>query len=126
MSRAIYSVFAVICFSLGMSAHAADIGVDVRFSNGELSIIRAYYEQQAVAERNSKAGRSLPPGIARNLKRGKSLPPGIGKQALPGELIRQLPPAHDGFERIVVDGKVLLIEVATQVIHDVLSDVILR
>ena len=126
MSRSIHAVFAVFPLMLGMTAIAADIGVDVRFSNGELSVIRAYYEQHAVTERKKKDGRSLPPGIAKNLNRGKSLPPGIAKQALPGELLRQLPPVHDGFERVVVDGKVLLVEVATQVIHDVLSDAILK
>jgi hypothetical protein len=38
----------------------------------------------------------------------------------------RLPPAPSGFERIMVSGKVLLVEIATQVIHDVLEDVILR
>jgi len=36
-----------------------------------------------------------------------------------------LPPAPHGFERIEIAGKVLLVEIATQVIHDVLEDVIL-
>jgi hypothetical protein len=37
-----------------------------------------------------------------------------------------LPPAKNGSERIIVDGKVLLVEIATQVVHDVLSDAILN
>jgi len=36
-----------------------------------------------------------------------------------------LPPAPRGFERIEIAGKILLVEIATQVIHDVLEDVIL-
>ena len=67
----------------------------------------------------------LPPGIAKNLQRGKPLPPGIAKQVLPSGLIAQLPPPPKGFERIEVAGKVLLVEIATQVIHDVLEDIIL-
>ena len=71
------------------------------------------------------AGKGLPPGIAKNLRRGKPLPPGIAKQVLPSGLIHLLPPPPHGFERVVLAGKILLVEVATQVIHDVLEDVIL-
>ena len=67
---------------------------------------------------------ALPPGIAKNLARGKPLPPGIAKKALPGDLSRRLPPVRDGYERIIVDGRVLLVEIATQVIHDILVDAI--
>ncbi len=65
-----------------------------------------------------------PTGIARNLERGKPLPPGIAKQVLPGDLSRRLPPVRDGYERLIVDGRVLLVEIATQVIHDILVDAI--
>lgn len=41
------------------------------------------------------------------------------------ELIDRLPPAPVGYERIMVSGKVLLVEFATKVIHDVLEDVII-
>ena len=37
-----------------------------------------------------------------------------------------LPPVSSGYERVIVDGKILLVEIATQVIHDVLTDIILR
>jgi hypothetical protein len=40
--------------------------------------------------------------------------------------MRQLPPVKPGYERVVVDGRVLLVEVATQVIHDVLMDAVYR
>jgi len=71
-----------------------------------------------------KAGKksSLPPGIAKNLARGKPLPPGIAKQHLPTELVRRLPPVRHGYERVVVDGRVLLIETATQTIVDAIFD----
>jgi hypothetical protein len=35
-----------------------------------------------------------------------------------------LPPAPHGYERIIAAGKVLLVEIATQVIHDILEDVV--
>lgn len=114
---------------LGLSAEAAagTVGIDVGFSDGEIKIIRAYYSSEggAKARGNGKKSKGLPPGVARNLARGKPLPPGIARQFLPGDLIASLPPVRDGHERVIVDGKILLIEVATQVIRDILTDVIL-
>ncbi len=37
-----------------------------------------------------------------------------------------LPAPPGGYERIIVDGKILLVEIATQVVHDILSDIVLR
>lgn len=115
-------------FVLAMApASAAGIDVDVRFSSSEASIIRDFFQNADSTGQRGKKGRDrLPPGIEKNLARGKPLPPGIAKQALPNDLIRKLPPARDGYERVVVSGKVLLVEIATQVIHDILSDAILK
>lgn len=105
-------------------------GTSVVFSKDEISIITDYYQHHrgdADAGKDKKnKGKPLPPGIAKNLARGKPLPPGIAKQHLPSDLMRQLPPVHPGYERVVVDGRVLLVEVATQVIHDVLMDAVYR
>ena len=114
-------------------AHAADFGVHVVFSQGEIETIRAYYREATSNVRNPSGmgggrGRSaggLPPGIARNLERGKRMPPGIAKQYLPTGLREALPEPRDGYERLVMAGKVLLVEAATQIIVDVISDVIL-
>jgi len=90
-------------------------------------VIRAWYHGHGDAVKPGKAKKKgLPPGIAKNLARGKPLPPGIAKQYLPDGLLGQLPPPPKGFERVVVDGKVLLVEIATQVIHDVLMDAVLH
>ena len=96
----------------------------VVFSNREIEIIRSYYESHASAHGHGKKGqKGLPPGIAKNLERGKSLPPGIAKQLLPDDLRRALPPPPAGYDRYVVAGKVLLVELATQVVRDALEDV---
>jgi hypothetical protein len=109
-------------------SHAGDLGVNIEFTDLEISAIRAFYRDQAShADRGNAKGKgrkSLPPGIARNLERGKPLPPGIAKQALPPRLVQVLPAAPRGYERVVVAGKVLLVEVATQVVHDILEDVL--
>ena len=111
------------------SQAAAEVSVAAVFSNGEISIIAEWYQDHgaSTAHGNGKhKPKGLPPGIAKNLARGKPLPPGIAKQVLPQGLIALLPPPRHGFERIVVDGKVLLVEVATRVIHDILEEIILH
>jgi hypothetical protein len=100
------------------------IGVEVVFSDQEIRLIRAYYQSHGGHNGKHKQ-KGLPPGIAKNLARGKPLPPGIAKQALPYELIQVLPPVRDGHERIIVAGKILLVEIATQMVRDVLTDVIM-
>lgn len=109
---------------LALTVMAAQVNA-AAFSSQETEIITRYYH--AVAQ-PAPPGRpkALPRGIAKNLARGKTLPPGIAKQQLPAILVRQLPPAPDGYERIVVAGRVLLVEIATQVVHDVLTDVLFR
>ena len=112
-------------------ATAGEFGVSVVFTDNEISVIRAYYRDNTANKSNKgngkgKGGKSLPPGIAKNLQRGKPLPPGIAKQVLPTSLIDLLPPPPHGYQRVAIDGKVLLVEIATQVIHDVLEDIILR
>lgn len=113
---------------LGIAQQAsADVGVAMVFSDKEISIIASWYQDHRhnVGKRKTKS-KGLPPGIAKNLARGKPLPPGIAKQYLPTELNLRLPPPRKGFERVIVDGKVLLVEIATRVVHDILTDVILR
>jgi len=110
-----------------MQADAATLGVSVVFSSNEATTIRAYYSAQNTrSTKHGKGRKSLPPGIEKNLARGKALPPGIAKQGLPEGLLTLLPAAPKGYERILVSGKVLLVEIATQVIHDVLEDIVFR
>ena len=113
-------------------ALAGDASVDVVFTQDEIRIISAWYQDHdqypSRDAKNNKGGKSrgLPPGISKNLARGKPLPPGIAMQQLPSELSAALPPSPGGYKRVIVDGKVLLVEIATQVVHDVLSDAVLR
>jgi len=109
-------------------ATAANVGVSVTLSDAEIRVIRAWYDDHG-ATKVGKSGKGkhkrLPPGIAKNLARGKPLPPGIAKQYLPEGLRQALPAPPAGYERIIVGGKILLVEIATQAIHDVLMDVVL-
>jgi hypothetical protein len=130
MIRTICITMLAVVTSLSLhSVVLADTSVEVVFSKGEISIIASWYRDQGSTSHNNKRGKKaggLPPGIAKNLERGKPLPPGIAKRYLPDGLVNALPAPHPGYERLIVDGKVLLVEVATRVIHDVLTDAILR
>jgi len=121
---------AVLAITPLASARGGEAGIHVEFTDLEISAIRAYYrDQDTAASRGNASGKdhkSLPPGIARNLQRGKPLPPGIAKQALPLRLVQLLPAPPRGYERVVVGGKILLVEIATQVIHDILEDALIH
>ena len=65
---------------------------------------------------------ALPPGIRRNLARGKPLPPGIAKKMLPAPYLRQLP-VYPGYEWGMVGSDLVLLQAATGLIADVLTDV---
>lgn len=115
------------------TAGAAEFAVSATFSSQEIQIISRYYHAVALPAPPPGRGRGrahdasgLPRGIAKNLARGKAVPPGIAKRPLPIELAAHLPPPPEGYERVVVAGKILLIEIATQVVHDVLTDVLFR
>ena len=121
------SLFVLISTSSLQSRASAEIGVV--FSQDEIRIISAWYRDNGAESRKGKGknkSTGLPPGIARNLARGKPLPPGIARQSLPDDLRHVLPAPPSGYERIIVDGKVLLVEIATRVIHDILADAVLR
>jgi hypothetical protein len=110
------------------AAGASELGIEVTFDDAEIETIRAYYRDHGSNDgHGNKHGKAkgLPPGIAKNLQRGKPLPPGIAKQNLPNDLILELPPLPSGYERIIIVGKILIVEISTQIIHDVLSDILL-
>jgi hypothetical protein len=128
IKQAIYTLAVMLVLAPGAIVEAGEVGVQVRFSDAEVAAIRAYYRHAGspqVDGGKGKGHRALPPGIEKNLARGKPLPPGIAKQVLPAELIKVLPAVPRGYERIILGSKILLVEVATQVIHDVLEDVVL-
>jgi hypothetical protein len=102
--------------------------VEIAFSVKEKSIIASFYGDDSGSRGKGKGkkkknkgvgNQGIPPGLA---KKGK-LPPGIAKRQLPAPLVAQLPPPPHGYERVIVDNDVLLVDIATQVVHDILTDV---
>jgi hypothetical protein len=108
------------------SAAPLALNASVTLTSNQVALVRAHFSQNQGNGNGRGRGRNggLPPGIARNLERGKALPPGIAKQYLPAELQARLPRLDSGLEYIVAAGKLLLVEAATQVVRDVLIDVI--
>ena len=126
--RLLFIPIAIFVMCAGPAALADEIGVGVVFSDGEIQIISGYYKRDDALSHHGKqkhGKQGLPPGIAKNLQRGKPLPPGIARQSLPAELTASLPQVPKGYERVVIDGRIVLIEVATQVIRDVLTDLVI-
>lgn len=90
--------------------------VSVVFTSSERQIISQYFARPDARG----AAKPLPPGIAKKVARGGRLPPGIAKRYLPGDLAYQLPPASVGTERIIVGVDVLLVEVGTDTVLDII------
>jgi hypothetical protein len=99
--------------------------VSFTFTADHAAIVHAYYGSESRGPGNGRGrGGGLPPGIEKNLARGKPLPPGIAKQYLPSDLVVRLPAAPRGTEYIVVAGKLLLVEIATQMVREILLEAV--
>ena len=96
----------------------APVTTSVRISPDVRVRIRDYY-----VSHDARGVTSLPPGIRKRLARGKPLPPGIAKRALPADLLSHVRVPR-GYEVVEVGMDVLLVEVATHVVHDILKDVV--
>lgn len=109
--------------TLAAPAPVTTAGISITLTSDQITSVRAYYSNMPSnnARGRGRDGR-LPPGIARNLARGKPLPPGIAKGYLPTTVIADMPRLPSGLDYIIVAGKLLLVEAATQVVREVLLD----
>jgi len=112
------------------------------FTEVEKRLIRDYYEKRSGTSASDEAedegghGKSkqmppdlakrehLPPGLQKHLEKNGRLPPGLAKRDLPANLVAQLPPAHAGTLRQIVGSDVVLIQEGTNVILDILENVL--
>jgi hypothetical protein len=67
----------------------------------------------------------LPPGLQRQLVKNGTLPPGLEKKvhSFPVALESRLPRLREGYVRVAIGGNVLVMEVATKTIVDILRDI---
>jgi hypothetical protein len=90
----------------------------------ERAIIDSYVDRNHAHPPPEFAGaKPLPPGIQRKIARGGALPPGIAKRYMPGDLLAQLP-KRPGQEWILAGTDLVIVEVATRIIVDVLKDAV--
>ncbi len=68
-------------------------------------------------------GQGLPPGLQKHIERTGRLPPGLERRRLPGDL-RALLPVRSGQDYRVVGNDIVLVEIATELILDVMKDVL--
>ncbi len=143
--------FAIIALSLiftGPVVFAEEVvtavvkeGIKGAFNELERQTIKKYFKENEYVHyveedeshshkgkgKNKSKGKSkgLPPGIAMNLERGKPLPPGIAKRDLPQDLNYSLPDRHDGYERTIVGNDMVLVDIDTGIIADIIVDAVL-
>ncbi len=139
--------FGVLATS-NVAGEIAKEAVHIVFTEAEKKIIREYFddagdggyteEAQESGKGSGKKGKKnkkglppglakrseLPPGLKRQLERNGTLPPGLQKKVLPSDLQSRLPVEHRGYERVIVDTDVLLVETATGIIRDIVKDVL--
>lgn len=99
------------------AAAAGAVLAGVLLSDAERTTITRYFQT------HPQPATALPPGIAKNLARGKPLPPGIAKRAAPTDLTRRLS-IPNGYRLETVGTDVVLIELGTRIVADILKDVL--
>jgi len=148
MRKIIYVLIGVCLLFAGPVVSAEEIttavvraGVKGAFNELEKQMIRKYFKENEYVRyvdddesysqkhkgksKNKGKDKGLPPGIAKNLQRGKPLPPGIAKRNLPPGLESSLPGKHDGYETVIAGDDVVLIEIDTGKIADIITDAVL-
>lgn len=104
---------------------------DTRDSQGiteaEAKIIKDYIRERRESGQGLPPGlakrEELPPGLEKHVECEGRLPPGLEMQRLPGDLLARLPKRVDE-EYLVVSDDVVLVEKGTEIVLDVLKDVL--
>jgi hypothetical protein len=145
MRRSCFLVIVILAFSLTAAAQgrgnsgnkgaAAPAGKDSQagredrvFTVEHERIIRAWFSDPANL-RGLPPGlakkEQLPPGLQRQLVKNGKLPPGLDKkvQPFPPQLEARLPRLSGGWIRVVLGGNVMVIDVNTNKILDILADI---
>jgi len=99
----------------------------VAFSHAERWIIPDYFFEvrlrQIRASRSKTHERALPQGLTAPLTRGDVVPAGVmaGLRALPGPLLRQLPPPRPDTMRRIAGQDVVMLRSSTGEVLDILA-----
>lgn len=103
---------------VGNGVEISPAGITARFDDVVISLVNDWYRANPQTLASYSA---LPPGIAMNLARGKPLPPGIAKRMLPTGLQASLPAPPTGYGRFIVGDDLVLLELSSGLIADVVN-----
>jgi len=107
---------------------SAGTQVTVRFAENDKIVIRDYYRRASSGASGLPPGlarkQQLPPGLQKQVREKGALPPGLQKRLLPGELEGRLSRLPPGYERVIVGADVVIVEIATRIIVDILADIL--
>ncbi len=88
--------------------------VAVVFSTRDRQAIQQYYRTNTsnLPPGLAKRGGNLPPGLEKHLERNGTLPPGLQKRVepFPEELDRRLPRLPEGYSRVLLSGRALILD----------------
>lgn len=102
----------------------------VAFNPPEQWLIPRYFqkvrEQQKRAARSKRYDRALPAGLTRDPAKGDHLSPAVLAELsrLPGPLLRELPPARPGTDRVIVGKNVLMVATTDGQVLDILPGIL--
>jgi hypothetical protein len=124
------SLFAVAALWVPAPAAADERKRPARFLPDERRTIEEYFRRHARPSKGLPPGLakrgSLPPGLQKQLDKNGQLPPGLQKRLspLPVDLSRRLPRLPDYWERVILEGDVILIDRRTHRVLDIIEDVV--
>jgi hypothetical protein len=99
-----------------------------QFQPRDRQVIATYYSKhgKGMPPGQAKRNGTLPPGLEKQLRRDGNLPPGLEKkmQPCPVEITRGLPPLSPDYRRGVVGTSIVVFNVRTNIVVDVMADVV--
>ena len=98
------------------------------FRAHDREIVSTYYSKHGsgLPHGLAKRGGDLPPGLEKQLQRNGTLPPGLQKklQPCPVEVTRELPPLPPDYQRSIIGAHIVVFNRNTNIIVDVMKDVV--
>jgi hypothetical protein len=89
-----------------------DYAVRVVFSDHDRGLIRDYYRDHY---------HRLPPGVAKRIQRDRPIPPGLEWRYLPDDLVRRLHRLPDGYNYVIIDNDVAILNLHTRIVVDLID-----
>lgn len=124
--RTAFAFLLAICVSSAYADPSEDKGKPKHQGDVTVALVQPTITQEEVRRivvAEQKTGyRRLPPGIVKNLARGKPLPKGLQKSKVPATIVQQLP-AYPEYEWRRYGADLVLVQIATQVIAEIFSEV---